>query len=231
MPRALRIPAVLALAAAAVLMPASAASAHVGIDITEAEAGGYTFATFRVPHGCEGSPTTKIKIQIPDGVVGVKPEAVPGWKVDILNGPITPYESEGTTISEGVQEVTWTGGPLPDAQVAQFGMSLKMPDEPGETVYFKVIQTCEQGETAWIELPAEGATEEPEHPAPAIKLIAASDDEAAAEGETPAGSDDEAAVAQPGAVDDDDTDPLTFVALGSGVLGIVIGALAFRRRP
>lgn len=228
MPRALKLTAALGAVATAILLPVSAASAHVGIDITEAEADGYTFATFRVPHGCEGSPTTKIKVQIPDGVVSVKPEVVAGWTLDVLNGPITPYDSHGTMISEGVKEVTWTGGPLDDAHVAQFGMSAKMPDKPGETVYFKVIQTCQEGETAWIELPVEGSEEEPEHPAPGIKLIAAEDETVSDET-----ADDEGDVAaQPGAVDDDDdTDPLTFVALGSGLLGILIGALAFRRRP
>jgi periplasmic copper chaperone A len=229
MSRALKLPAALGIAAAAILLPASAASAHVGIDIAEAEADGFAFATFRVPHGCEGSPTTKVKIQIPDGVVSVKPEAVAGWKLEILNGPITPYDSHGTMISEGVKEVTWTGGPLADAHVAQFGMSMKMPNKAGETVYFKTIQTCEQGETAWIEIPAEGA-EEPEHPAPSLELISAGDETIADE---PAEDEGEGeAAAQPGAVDDDDdTDPLTFVALASGLLGIVIGALAFRRRP
>ena len=228
MPRALKLSAALGVAAAAILLPVSAASAHVGIDIAEAKADGFAFATFRVPHGCDGSPTIKVKIQIPDGVVSVKPEAVAGWKLDILNGPITPYDSHGTMISEGVKEVTWTGGPLADAHVAQFGMSMKLPNKAGETVYFKTIQTCEQGETAWIEIPAEGAAEEPEHPAPSLKLISAEDETSA--DETADDETDEAA--QPGAVeDDDDTDPLTFVALGSGVLGIVIGALAFRRRP
>jgi uncharacterized protein YcnI len=226
MPRALKLSAALGVAAAAILLPVSAASAHVGIDITEAEADGFAFATFRVPHGCDGSPTTKVKVQIPDGVVSVKPEAVAGWKLEILNGPITPYDSHGTMISEGVKEVTWTGGPLADAHVAQFGMSLKMPNKAGETIYFKTIQTCEQGETAWIEIPAEGA-EEPEHPAPSLKLISAEDETIADE----TGEDETDEAAQPGAVDDDDdTDPLTFVALASGVLGIVIGALAFRRR-
>ncbi len=227
MPRALKLSAALGVAAAAILLPVSAASAHVGIDITEAEADGFAFATFRVPHGCDGSPTTKVKIQIPDGVVSVKPEAVAGWKLEILNGPITPYDSHGTMISEGVKEVTWTGGPLADAHVAQFGMSLKMPNKAGETIYFKTIQTCEQGETAWIEIPAEGA-EEPEHPAPSLRLIAAEDETVADE----TAGDEADLAAPPGAVEnDDDTDPLTFVALGSGVLGIVIGALAFRRRP
>ena len=44
------------------------------------------------------------------------------------------------------------------------------PAEAGE-IRFPVIQTCEQGELAWIEIPAEGAAE-PEHPAPTLKITA-----------------------------------------------------------
>ena len=145
MARTVRIPAALGAAAAALLITASPAAADVGIDVTEVPAGGYTFGTFRVPHGCDGSPTTKIAIQIPDGVVSVKPEAVAGWKIDIVRGPITPYDSHGTMISEGVKEVSWTGGPLADEHVAQFGMSMKMPDTAGETIYFPVVQPAPRG--------------------------------------------------------------------------------------
>lgn len=228
MPRLPKLPAALGVAAAALLLPASAASAHVGIDIAEAPAGGYTFATFRVPHGCDGSATTKVAVQIPDGVVSVTPEAVAGWTVDIVRGPITPYESDGTTISEGVTEVSWTGGPLADAHVAQFGMSMKMPDAAGETVWFPVVQTCEEGLTRWIEIPAEGEEAELEQPAPGIELISATEDEIAAEDEA---AESDGTAAQPGAVDDDDTDPLTFVALATGVAALAVGALAFRHRP
>ena len=44
----------------------------------------------------------------------------------------------------------------------------------GETLYFPVIQTCEEGEAAWIEIPAEGEDgEELESPAPSITLTEA----------------------------------------------------------
>ena len=33
--------------------------------------------------------------------------------------------------------------------------------------YFPIVQTCAVGETAWIEIPAEGGAE-PDHPAPAV---------------------------------------------------------------
>ena len=70
------------LAAAGALLVVSAAAAHVIADPTEAAADASTMITFRVPHGCEESPTTSITIQIPGGVVSVVPEAVPGWEVE-----------------------------------------------------------------------------------------------------------------------------------------------------
>ena len=46
---------------------------------------------------------------------------------------------------------------------------------PAQTLYFPTIQTCESGETAWIEIPAEGQDpEELESPAPGVEVVAAS---------------------------------------------------------
>lgn len=53
------------------LFGATAASAHVSVSSNTAEAGSYAILTFSVPHGCDGSATTKIAIQIPDGINSV----------------------------------------------------------------------------------------------------------------------------------------------------------------
>jgi uncharacterized protein YcnI len=159
-----RISAILGAASIGLILAAAPAFAHVTANPGEAPAGGYAFLNFRVPHGCDGSPTTKVAIHIPDGVVSVKPQEVAGWTIDMAKGPITPYESEGTTVSEGVKDVSWTGGPLPDEHVQQFGLSVKLPDKANETVYFPVVQTCQQGVTRWIDIPVAGQ-DEPEHPA------------------------------------------------------------------
>src|SRR5690606_30548366 len=46
---------------------------------------------------------------------------------------------------------------------------------PGDEVPFKVVQRCQEGQMAWIEL-ADGSGEEPEYPAPILTLTAAGDD-------------------------------------------------------
>ena len=167
-----RIP--LSLAGVAVLATAPAAAAHVTANPGEGPAGGFAMIAFRVPHGCGDSPTTSLAIQIPPGVVNVAPQAVPGWVVETVEGPLAePVESHGETISEGVTEVTWTGGPLDPHQFTDFGLSMRLPDTPGETVYFPAVQRCETGETRWIQIPVEGQPE-PDEPAPAVLIAAAS---------------------------------------------------------
>lgn len=50
-------------------------------------------------------------------------------------------------------------------------MSLRLPDTPGETLYFPAVQECEQGAERWIEVPADGRSEDDlDHPAPRILL-------------------------------------------------------------
>jgi uncharacterized protein YcnI len=49
------------------------ASAHITVTPSDTAAGAYTILTFSVPHGCEGSPTTGITIQIPEEILSVTP--------------------------------------------------------------------------------------------------------------------------------------------------------------
>lgn len=65
--------------------------------------------------------------------------------------------------------------PLPDGYRDVFDVQLLLPEgAAGQTLRFPVIQTCEQGETAWIQTATEGQDpEELEAPAPAISVTAA----------------------------------------------------------
>lgn len=50
---------------------------------------------------------------------------------------------------------------------------MKLPDRPGTTLYFPVVQTCAHGKTAWTQIPAPGQSgHELEHPAPSVTLTA-----------------------------------------------------------
>ncbi len=217
----------LAAAAAALLVltvPATA-QGHVFVEQTESPADGYPILDWIVPHGCDGSPTTSITVQFPKSVPAVTPEAVPGWEVSTKEGPKDEVELFGETITEGVSEVTWTvadAEPIPDDQFLSFGAELKLPAEEGETLYFPTIQKCEKGETRWIQIPAEGETEEDlEEPAPAVTLTAA-----AAEGEH-AETTDEAAPAEEdeGAEEETEEGDDDFASKGLGIAALVLGGI------
>jgi uncharacterized protein YcnI len=161
------------LATAATLF-AGTAFAHVTLETGEAKIGGAYKAVFRVPHGCEGAATVKLRVQIPNGYIGVKPMPKPGWKLDIVKGKYDrTYTLYGTPVGEGVREIDWSGS-LPDDYYDEFVMRGVLADSlpAGETLYFPVVQECEKGVTRWIEKPAEGADPDSvEHPAPGVKLL------------------------------------------------------------
>lgn len=147
------------------------AHAHVTIDPPRAAAGAYQRLAFRVGHGCEGSATTAITVQIPDGVNGAKPMPKPGWNIEITQAPLaTPLQAHGKTVTSRVAAISWRGGPLPDAYYDEFVMQVKLPETPGRYA-FKVGQVCEKGRVDWVELPAPG--EHADAPAPVLEVLPA----------------------------------------------------------
>lgn len=159
--------------AMAVVSGIELAAAHVTVQPTEATAGSYLHMDFSVPHGCQGSSTVALRVKAPAGVLSVKPQMKPGWSVDIKRKKLDAPQpgGHGQMISEVVDEVTWRGGPLPDSLYDTFGLVVKLPDAPGQILYFPVVQECETGVSRWIEIPAAGQSAEHLHePAPFIRL-------------------------------------------------------------
>lgn len=231
-----------AMCALVVVVSSRAAWAHVTVVPGEVPADSYTKLTFSVPHGCDGSATTRLRVSIPEGVVSVKPQVVAGWTIDtITNTYDTPVMLHGAPVTSGVTEVAWEGGPLADAYLQEFGMSVHVPEAVGATLLFPVIQECEEGETAWIEEMVEGE-EEPEHPAPFISLVAAAEQSAAAEAAptivaAPTEHSDEAEHSHDESephVDDYGFSFITGAAFVMGAAGLILGLaalMAVRSRP
>jgi uncharacterized protein YcnI len=154
----------------AAVCAAPLAHAHVTVDPRQAPAGAWQRLAFRVGHGCEGSATTAITVQIPDGVIGAKPMPKPGWTITTTEGKLaTPVQSHGKPVTTRVAEISWRGGPLPDAWYDEFVMQVKLPDAPGRYA-FKVGQACEKGRVDWVEIPAPGA--HADAPAPVLEVLA-----------------------------------------------------------
>src|SRR5882757_9044559 len=149
----------LAVLIAGIVIAASPASAHISLEGKQAAIGSPYKAVFAVPHGCAGSATIKIRVQIPEGVIGVKPMPKPGWNVEAISGKYAgEYDYHGSKLSEGVKEVVWSGGKLLDQNYDEFVVSTFLTDglKPNGTLYFPVVQECEQGISRWIDIPAEG---------------------------------------------------------------------------
>jgi uncharacterized protein YcnI len=149
------------------------AAAHVTIDQREAPAHSYYKAQLRVGHGCKGSPTVKVRVRVPEGAVSVKPQPKPGWQVEATRVKLAqPIEDgHGGKITETVAEVAWSGGRLLDEHFDEFAVMMRLPDQPGATLYFPVVQECEQGVHRWIEIPEPGkSARDLREPAPALRL-------------------------------------------------------------
>ena len=174
----------------AIAAPLSA-SAHISADPTDTAAGSYTVITFALPHGCDGSATTAIRIDVPEGIASVTPTAKPSWTVTEVAADLdTPTEdAEGNPVTTRTQTVVYSAAsPLPDGLRDTFALSLPLPaDAAGKTLEFPVLQTCETGETNWNESTVAGENE-PAHPAPAITVTEATADEHGHEATTSGGS-------------------------------------------
>jgi uncharacterized protein YcnI len=193
------------------------AAAHVSVKADQAVAGGYSVLTFGVPHGCEGSPTTKIAIKIPESITSVKPTVVADWRAEVVRVKLAEpqTDSHGNQVTERVDQVVYTAEtPLPDELRQTFDVQVKLPDDAaGTTLTFPTVQSCVKGETAWIQAAGAGQNaDELDHPAPSVEVV----------GEPPA----EAAAGDQAAASPDWTGP---AGLAAGLAGLVLGGIALAR--
>ena len=160
------------------LSGAAAAHAHVTISADTAEAGSYAVLAVSVPHGCDVSPTTRISIQIPEEISAVTPTRNSFYTTEkVMEQLKTPFtDGHGNEVTERVAEVVYTATtPLPADQRDVFELQLQLPEAAaGSTLFFPTVQTCEEGESAWVQIPADGQDpHELELPAPAVAVVAA----------------------------------------------------------
>ena len=232
----LRVLAIVPAAAVLALGVADPASAHVTVTPSGTAAGSYAVLTFSVPHGCDGSATTKVAIKLPDSVIEATPTRNPFYDVEKVTAKLdTPITAEdGDEITEKVDQIVYTAkSPLPDGQRDAFEVSLQIPeDAAGQTLVFPTVQSCEQGETAWTEVPAAGQSgEELEHPAPAFEVTDTGGVHGAAqtsEGQT-ATVQAASGAGDSSDPDDDGGNALGILGLGAGLLGLALGGVALAR--
>ncbi|WP_369212034.1 YcnI family copper-binding membrane protein [Streptomyces flavofungini] len=236
-----RIAAVGTVAASAVLVLSAPAFAHVSVAPEGVAAkGGYATVNFKVPNEMDDASTNKLEVSFPADhpLASVMTQPVPGWTAKVTKSKLDkPLEIHGEKIDEAVTKVTWTAdakGGIKPGTFQKFPVSLGQLPEDTDELVFKAVQTYDNKEVVrWIE-PQQKGQEEPEHPAPALALTAASDDHHGGGAADDAKADTKDAKTEAAADSSDGTDTtarvLGIVGIVVGVAGVAFGVLAGRRR-
>jgi periplasmic copper chaperone A len=192
------------------------ASAHVTVSSPDAARGGFGEISFRMPNEKGTAKTTSLKVQLPKDTpfasVSVKP--VPGWTAKTITSPLNPpiTDDDGNKVTEAVTEIDWTadpGGGLGAGEYQTFSVSAGPLPKNAATVAFPALQGYDDGTTvAWVD-PTVTGQPEPQHPAPVLRLAAASGDTS---GAAPATTSDTGS-------------GLAITALVIGIVGLLTGAV------
>src|SRR5215208_2870302 len=184
--------------------------AHVVVSPEEVTAGDYETLTVSVPTEKE-TPTTEIRVEVPEGFLlsGVQP--VPGWE--------HTFEEDGGVVTA----VTFSGGEIRPREFQQFLVQAQAPEEPGEYPW-KAFQTYDDGSVVeWTGAP------DSEEPAPVVEVVSGGSEQSqsspkpseASASQKEAGG-DAAVLAETGG-----TNPAVYAGLG--FIGLVVSALLARR--
>ena len=213
----------------ALAIPAGAA-AHVTVQPTEAPAGSFTRLDVRVPNETDNANTTKVEVEMPDEFYFASYEPVAGWSAEIQTEKLDePVEiEEGFEATDQVTTVTFEadGEGIPPGAFQDFGLSVLIPGEPGDTLTFPALQTYDDGEVVrWVGEP------DSEEPAATVTVDEAEDDHHAAATDDDATEHEEGDDADDTAADDsdDDSDGMTIAALALGGLGFLMGGVSLAR--
>jgi len=164
---------ILATALAACCLAATA-QAHVTFEKPEATAGQPYKGVLRVGHGCGESATTSLSVEIPDGLVAVKPMPKPGWTLATEQGAYPEAVSVyGQKLTSGVRRITWSGGRLPDAEYDEFTFVGQIAPGVAGALTVPTVQTCETGEQRWVEVAKPGQNaRDLTYPTPVLRIAA-----------------------------------------------------------
>jgi uncharacterized protein YcnI len=215
----LRAGAIVAASALVLVGAASSASAHVTVSSPDAKPGGYAKLIFRVPTESDNTSTTKLVVSLPKDhpFAHVGAQVKDGWKVEKKTEKLPAAVKVGdVTLTQAITTITWTAtaGGIPPNDFDEFALSVGKIPEGVDALSFPADQTYSDGEVVkWADVAKDGA-DEPEHPAPTLKLAAAI---------TPV-----AATTSSDAKDS--SDPLARWLAGAGLLVGLLG-LAFGLRP
>jgi uncharacterized protein len=213
----LRVAAGLAGAAVAVLLGATAASAHVHVDGEDATRGGYGVLTFRVPTESDTASTTEVTVTMPSRtpIASASVEPVAGWTATVSTAKLSkPITTDDGQVSTYVSRIDWkadAAAAIKPGEFQRFAVSVGPLPDVAE-VRFPTLQTYSDGSTVnWNEVASGSA--EPEHPVPELALA-------------PAGGDASASASAPVAAPAAPAPAGLTAALVVGIVAVVLAAAA-----
>ena len=215
------------------------AAAHVKVSSDNAQQGGYSVLTFRVPNEESDADTVSLKVQFPTDhpIASVSVQPKPGWTFTTKTTKLAkPIKTDDGEIDEAVSEIDWTGGKIAPGEFDMFNVSAGPLPTDTDSLTFKAIQTYQDAagktsEVAWIEIAKPGQPE-PEHPAPVLQLTPASGDAHASSpsaSTTPsvtAADSTNGTSAASATKTKSSTSALTVFALAVGVAGLIMAIIA-----
>ena len=143
--------------------------AHATVSPKFTTQGSYQRLAFGITHGCDGSATIEVVVQLPESIMGAKPMPKAGWTVEMeVKDLAQSYVSHGKEVRRDVRTIRWRGKLL-DAHYDEFVVMSKVWSKPGP-VAIPVTQICESGRIDWNQL-SDGSVKRPEYPAPVIEII------------------------------------------------------------
>jgi uncharacterized protein YcnI len=193
----------------AMLAVSAPAWAHVVVSPEKVTAGDYETLTVSVPTEKE-IPTTKIRVEVPEGFLlsGVQP--VPGWE--------HAFEEDGGVVTA----VTFSSGEIRPREFQQFLLQAQAPEEPGEYPW-KAFQTYEDGSVVkWTGPP------DSEEPASVIEVVSGGSEHPKSNPQPSEASASQKAGGEAEVLaDTGGTTPAVYAGLG--FVGLVLSALLARR--
>ena len=220
-----------------------AASAHVTVNPSQAEPGGYSQLTFRVPNESDTAGTVGLSVALPADTpfAYVSYEPVPGWTAEVQESDLAePATVGGTEVTRAATSINWTadsGVQIEPGQFQTFAISVGPVPEVG-SIPLTATQTYSDGEVVVWGDEADG-----DHPAPVLYVTdepagdhhggssSAAGDEDHAEHSDDGSTDGMTTAATVGGEADGLARGLSIAALVLAAIGAVLGAYAaFGRR-
>lgn len=122
------------------------AAAQTRLEPAEGPSGGDVDLTLRVEGACGAGGLAAARLEIPEGLLRVRPQPADGWRMTVQDGALAYiYNFRGALISSGVKEIEWRAEKPTAGEVAFEARASLAPLPAGERLSFGVNLICADG--------------------------------------------------------------------------------------